>query len=256
MRPSHITNPFPSVFHGPSHLMSAVPSASTSHSNFASIFNAALEKYKRKTKQDLAKHPLLPRLQSCDSPEAILTVLRDQTPGLNQSDDGLTTWVAPTVNVLYSFSTTLGGFVRLVNIRIFPYHIVQSNIYLSGNPTGEYNLYRDWHSSPGPCVSRFPCTTYFDIVTQAAKNAHASRDKLVDILNCIERYFQRLEIYTAITPTTAMTDIIVDIMAEVLTILAMATKEVKRGRLSESMLCRFTILDLTDTSVQRNISGS
>ena len=53
-----------------------------------------------------------------------------------------------------------------------------------------------------------------------------------------------------------MTDIIVDIMVEVLTILAIATKEVKRGRLSESTLCRFTILDLTDTSVQKSISGS
>jgi hypothetical protein len=94
-------------------------------------------------------------------------------------------------------------------------------------------------------------------VTQAAKGAHASRDKLIDLFNCIERFFQRLGIYTGITPTTAMTDIIVDIMAEVLTILAMATKEVKRGRLSESsMLCRFTILDLTDMFVQKRISGS
>ena len=52
-----------------------------------------------------------------------------------------------------------------------------------------------------------------------------------------------------------MTDIIVDIMVEVLTILAIATKEVKRGRLGESsmMLCRFTIVDLTDTSVQKSI---
>ena len=43
-------------------------------------------------------------------------------------------------------------------------------------------------------------------------------------------------IYTGITPTTAMTDVIVDIMVEVLSILAIATKEAKRGRLSESML--------------------
>jgi hypothetical protein len=117
--------------------MSAVPSASTSQSNFASIFNVALEKYKRTTKQDLAKHPLLPRLQSCDSPEAILTVLRDQTPGFNQSengDDGLTAWVAPTVNVLYSFSATIGGVVGLVNISIFPYHIVQSDFTFQGFP--------------------------------------------------------------------------------------------------------------------------
>jgi hypothetical protein len=119
-----------------SHAMqvSAVPSSSastpsTSHSNFSSIFNAALEKYKRKTKQDLAKHPLLPRLQSCDSPEAVIIALREQTIEFNQSqnrDDGLTKWVTPTVNVLYSFSSTLGGVVGLVSIRIFPHDIVQS----------------------------------------------------------------------------------------------------------------------------------
>jgi len=44
-----------------------------------------------------------------------------------------------------------------------------------------------------------------------------------------------------------MTDIVTDIMVEVLTILAIATKEVKHGRLSESMLYKFTIHDLTDT---------
>ena len=93
-------------------------------------------------------------------------------------------------------------------------------------------------------------------MTQAAKDARASRDKLIDLFNSIERFFQRLEVYTGITPTTAMTDIVVDIMAEVLSILAMATKEVKRGRMSESMLCRFMILKLTDTSVQKRISES
>jgi hypothetical protein len=220
--------------------MSAVPSTSTSQSNFAPIFNVALEKYNRNTKQDLAKHPLFPKLQSCDSPEAILTVLRDQTPGFNQSensDDGLTAWVAPTVNVLYSFSATIGGVVGLVNISIFPYRIAQSDFYFSGVPTSEHNFYGDWCSSPGPYFSQFHCATYFDTLTQAAKDARASRDRLTDLFNCIERFFQRLQIYTGITPTTAMTNIIVDIMVEVLTILAIATKEVKRGRLSElSML--------------------
>jgi hypothetical protein len=148
--------------------MSAVPSTSTSHSNFSSIFNAALETYNRKTKQDLASHPLLLRLQSCDSPGAILTVLREQTPEFDlsqNSDDDLTKWVTPTVNVLYSFSATLGGVVGLVNIRIFSYHIVPSNIYFSGIPTSEHNFYRDWRSSPGPCLSPFPRTTYFNTLT-------------------------------------------------------------------------------------------
>ena len=103
--------------------MSTSPSTSTSQSNFVSIFNAALESYKRKTKKDLASHPLLPILQSCDSTEAILTVLRDQIPAFSQSqngDDGLTTWVAPTVNVLYAFSATLGQGVGLVSVTMFP----------------------------------------------------------------------------------------------------------------------------------------
>jgi hypothetical protein len=83
----------------------SIPSTSTSHSKFVSIFNAALESYKRETKKDLASQPLLSSLQSCDSPEAVLTVLRDQIPAFNQSqnrDDGLTKWVIPTVKVLYN----------------------------------------------------------------------------------------------------------------------------------------------------------
>ena len=103
-------------------IMSNEPSTSTSHSNFVSIFDAALDTYKRKTKEDLASHPLLPSLQSCDSPEAILTVLREQIPTFSRSqisDDKLTKWVTPTVNVLYSFSATLGQGIGLVNIKIF-----------------------------------------------------------------------------------------------------------------------------------------
>ena len=151
-----------------SHTMSAVPSTSTSHFNFASIFDVALEKYKRNTKEDLAKHPLFPRLQSCDSPEAILTVLREQSLNSDQSqsgDNGLTKWVTPTVNVLYSFSATIGGVVGLVNIRIFLYDIGQSNVYLSGIPTGEHNFHGDWRSSPGPCHLLIPCVTYINTPT-------------------------------------------------------------------------------------------
>ena len=91
--------------------MSTDPSTSTSYSKFASIFNAALETYKHKTMKDLASHPLLPDLQSCEAPEAVLAVLRDQIPAFTQSqngDEGLTKWVIPTVNVVYSFSATHG----------------------------------------------------------------------------------------------------------------------------------------------------
>ena len=102
--------------------MSTIPTRSTSHSNVVYNFNTALDTYKRKTKNDLASHPLLPRLQSCDSPEAILAVLREQIPTSSQSqigDDGLTKWVTPTINVLYSFASATGEGIGLVNVRMF-----------------------------------------------------------------------------------------------------------------------------------------
>jgi hypothetical protein len=55
----------------------------------------------------------------------------------------------------------------------------------------------------------------------------------MDIFERIENFFKRLETYTEVPPTAAMTDIIVKIMVEVLNILAIATKEIKQGRTSE-----------------------
>lgn len=101
--------------------MSTVVSTSTSHPDFASYFNAALESYQRKTKKDLASDPLLPTLQFCDSPEAILSVFRERIPAFDRTEDALTKWVIPTVNVLHAFSDVLGPAVGLVNIRIYLY---------------------------------------------------------------------------------------------------------------------------------------
>ena len=67
-------------------------------------------------------------------------------------------------------------------------------------------------------------------------DANARENKLIEIFNRIEYFFRRLEIYTRITPTSSMSDIIVEIMVEVLTILGIATKEVKRGRISELIM--------------------
>jgi hypothetical protein len=49
----------------------------------------------------------------------------------------------------------------------------------------------------------------------------------------MENFFQRLEVYTEVSPTPEMIDIIMKIMVEVLSILGIATKEMKQGRTSE-----------------------
>ena len=93
-------------------------SASTSSSNFQSIFNAALKAYEKKTKRDLLAHPLAAQLQACKSPGDILAVLQDKVDEFDQSrsaDERLSKWLNPTVNVLYSFSATIGAGVGLVS---------------------------------------------------------------------------------------------------------------------------------------------
>ena len=69
--------------------------------------------------------------------------------------------------------------------------------------------------------------------SQAAKDVRASHETLLNIFGRIEMFFRRLETYTEVPLTTEMTDVIIEIMAEVLSILGIATKELKQGRTSE-----------------------
>jgi hypothetical protein len=73
-------------------------------------------------------------------------------------------------------------------------------------------------------------------IPQAAQGVSASQDALMDIFERIENVFRRLETYVELPPTTEMMDIIVKVMTEVLLILALVTKEIKQGKLSQFML--------------------
>jgi len=178
----------------------STPTSSTSTSNFQSILNAALKKYENKTKNKLLTHPLAAQLQSCDSPAEILSLLEDLVQQYDRtSDNRLRNWLSPTVNVLYTFSATLGGGVGLV---ISPADVIFAGI---------------------------------GVLFLAAKDVDASQDMLIDLFVRIENFFRRLESHTEVRPTAAMMNIIVDIMVEVLTILAIATKEIKQGRARKYM---------------------
>ncbi|KAH9055263.1 hypothetical protein EDB87DRAFT_1642472, partial [Lactarius vividus] len=178
--------------------MSTPPtSASSSHFSFQSIFLASLRAYEKQTKKDLLSHPLAARLNSCDSPAAILTVLQDQVQDFEQSrsvDERLTKWLDPTINVLYAFSATLGEGVGLV--------FSPAKVIFAGA----------------------------GVLLLAAKDVREGQDVLVDVFERMENFFKRLETYTEVPPTAGMSDIIVKIMVEVLGILAISTKEIKQGR--------------------------
>ena len=63
----------------------------------------------------------------------------------------------------------------------------------------------------------------------------SSYDALVDIFECIENFLRRLRIYTEIPPLPAMTEMVINIMVELLSVLALATKQINRGRFSMSI---------------------
>ena len=77
----------------------------------------------------------------------------------------------------------------------------------------------------------------------AAKDVHASEDTLVNAFERIEIFFRRLESYTEVPPTAEMMNITMKIMVEVLCILAIATKEIKQGRMSEQFLINMSWFD-------------
>ena len=76
---------------------------------------------------------------------------------------------------------------------------------------------------------------------QAAKGVIESYDALVDLLESIEHSLNRLDIYTKIPPTVALTEVVVKILVELLSALALVTKQIKEGKPSEPSSAKYYI---------------
>jgi hypothetical protein len=115
----------------------------------------------------------------------------------------------------------------------FPYYRSQSLFYQTFSPAKvmfsgisvllQVNVFLD-HSS---CIF---VTTY-----QAANDVAASYDVLCEIFERIQAFLTRVKICSGIELTTEMTEMLGKIMAEVLCILTLSTKEIKQGLLSECL---------------------
>jgi hypothetical protein len=68
---------------------------------------------------------------------------------------------------------------------------------------------------------------------QAAIAVGTSYDALVDLFECVANFLGRLQIYTDIPSTPTMSGLLITIMREVLSVLALATKQIKQGRFSK-----------------------
>ncbi|KAH9055784.1 hypothetical protein EDB83DRAFT_1085976 [Lactarius deliciosus] len=171
------------------------PSSSTP--NYHPIFEKALKEYKKKARKEISTHPLAEEIRGCGSIEAILTVLQGKANELNKSqssDERLTKWLTPTVNVLNALAATLGEGVGTV----FP----PTKIIFSA----------------------------MSILLVAARSTAASREVLIELFDRIENFFVRLQTHTKVPSIPQMTNVMGKVMAEVLSMLAVATKVMYQSR--------------------------
>ena len=88
------------------------------------------------------------------------------------------------------------------------------------------------------------------------KDVRASQDTLIDLFDRMESFFKRLEKYIQFRPTPAMTDIIVKIMVEIISILGIVTKEIRQGRTSMLFLIDVTPkVDLLTEKYFKKLAG-
>jgi hypothetical protein len=74
------------------------------------------------------------------------------------------------------------------------------------------------------------------VLLQAASDVTSSYDALVELFECIGGFLKRLEIYSNIPSSALMNEIIVKIMVELLSVLALATEQIKNGLFSQWIL--------------------
>ena len=84
------------------------PSNTAMSSDFQTLLNAALANYTKQTGKDLRNHPLADRIDSCDSPDYILDIFKEQFRAFDEfmkGDTKLFKLLRPVVNVLHALST-------------------------------------------------------------------------------------------------------------------------------------------------------
>ncbi|KAI9434300.1 hypothetical protein H4582DRAFT_792996 [Lactarius indigo] len=172
-------------------------------SNFQSILDA-LDKYAEQTGINLNDNPIADKINDCDSPGAVLILLQDNIKAFNDYRDQNRKFIDclnPVVQFVHAFSAVLGDAVGLVPFQ--PAKLIFVGI---------------------------------DVLFTAADGVSASYDALLELFESIGSFLKRLHVYSEIPLNPLMTDIVAKIMVELISILALARKQIHRGRLSKPIL--------------------
>jgi hypothetical protein len=219
---------------------------------FRALFESALLGYKKKTGITLADHPLAVQLQSCHSVESITAFLQGQAQAVSnlRESDRIMKSIKTSVSILSPLSTadSLADAFDLVRQKAVMACFTSLTGFLQTFPPAKA-------IQSGLAILLVVCALLWFIwthpcniqVNQAANGVISSCDALVDLLESTEHLLSRLDVYMRVPPTPAMDEIVLKIMVELLSTLALATRELKQGRSSGSFLA-----DVLPYSVQRS----
>jgi hypothetical protein len=140
------------------------PAAHPPTDNFTAIFSVAQDEYKKLTGQDLRRHPLALKFDTCRSPEDVSELLQTQAQalsGFNKGSEALMRWLNPTVNILLIFSATLGEGIGLVGLPSTPYHGNHGSLISSFQPfSPAKTIFTSIGVLLGVSLPRVPSRTY------------------------------------------------------------------------------------------------
>ena len=198
-----------------------------------------MQDYEKQTGIPLANHPLAEKLQICQSVESVTTLLQDQALAFGEfrGSDKIMNTLKSVVSALSRVAATgpLGHGISMVCSRLLIRCYMFRRLFDS-----LFRLHMQYILASVSCslyvplllLHAYPCNTH---VSQAFKGMSVDLDALVDLLESIEHFLKRLDIYTKVPPTPAMTEIVMKIMVELVSSLALATKQIRLGRPSESI---------------------
>ncbi|KAH9030829.1 hypothetical protein EDB84DRAFT_189073 [Lactarius hengduanensis] len=172
-------------------------------SNFQSILDA-LDKYAEQTGIDLNINPFTVEINGCDSPDAVLRLLQVNLEAFEyfrNKNRKFIDCLGPVVQFVHSFSGILGEAAGLTPFQPAKLIFVGINVLFT-----------------------------------AADGVSASYDALLELFECLGNFLKRLHIYSGVSLDPLMTDIIAKIMVELISILALARKQISQGRFSKRAL--------------------
>lgn len=111
------------------------------------ILDKAVADYISKTRVDPTKHEIVNRLQSCDSPDEVIKLLRDKAIQFKhyreENHKKLIGCLTPVVTVIHTFSNILGNAIGLVSLFDSSLAVLHFTTFLPGAvPTSRVDLRR------------------------------------------------------------------------------------------------------------------